>query len=120
MIDKITNHIGRFDEIVPPSSTLLHYNAEIRQKTCLAGFISLCIIAQMTYMVIYNGLEMVNWEDADIVATEVAFDIEETPWAYFTDRVYPIPLTIFMITDQNPDTTIELDYESRKYIIVRL
>jgi len=74
MIKSISKYVTSLDRIAPASNTSLHYNGELRQKTFIAGIITLLIAIMFLNMMIYNGLKMINLDEADIIIVEKAFD----------------------------------------------
>ena len=63
IVKKIVNWTKAQDEVVMPSYTNFHFNNDLKQKTLLGGFATLCVSLYIVFMIFVKGKQMLDLED---------------------------------------------------------
>ena len=66
MLSYISDYVKTSDDITKPSHTRLNYNGDIKQKTLLGGFLSICVSLYVTWIAISKGTQMVQLDGPKI------------------------------------------------------
>ena len=122
MFYKTKDYIRSWDDIVLPAFHDLHINDNVEQKTLLGGLFSLLIYSVVLYIALDQGERMLTYNDPEILSIE-------QPYHEYQDEVFlnQTAKPIFKIfqghttgSKNRPQDTVELDWESKKYVHVRI